>query len=85
MTSDLPLTDPRHPFHAVHMAMALDEARAAAAEDEVPIGAVIVSMKDGVLGAELGYVSTKAPRDQVFRRELEAELQRLRGFLSANA
>ncbi len=49
LTSDLPLTDPRHPFHAVHMAMALEEARAAAADDEVPIGAVIVSMKDGVL------------------------------------
>jgi tRNA(adenine34) deaminase len=49
LTSDLPLTDPRHPFHAAHMAMALDEARAAGAEDEVPIGAVIVSMKEGVL------------------------------------
>src|SRR4051812_26457759 len=32
------------------MAMALDEARAAAAEDEVPIGAVIVSMTAGVIG-----------------------------------
>src|SRR5206468_10082397 len=31
------------------MAMALDEARAAAAEDEVPIGAVIVSMTAGVI------------------------------------
>ena len=51
LTSDLPLTDPRHPFHAEHMAMALDEARAAAAEDEVPVGAVIVSMKDGVLAS----------------------------------
>jgi tRNA(adenine34) deaminase len=49
LASDLPLTDPRHPFHAVHMAMALDEARAAAADDEVPVGAIIVSMKDGVL------------------------------------
>jgi tRNA(adenine34) deaminase len=49
LSSDLPLTDPRHPFHAVHMAMALDEARGAAAADEVPIGAVVVSMKDGVL------------------------------------
>ena len=44
-----------------------------------------VSVKDGVFGAELGYVSAKAPRDAAFRRELEAELQRLRGFLSANA
>ena len=49
LTSDLPLTDPRHPFHAVHMRMALDEAKQAVAEDEVPIGAIIVSMKEGVL------------------------------------
>ena len=46
---DLPLTDPRHPFHLEHMEMALDEARAAAAEDEVPVGAVIVSLKRGVI------------------------------------
>src|ERR1700682_5222777 len=46
---DLPLTDPRHPFHLEHMEMALDEARAAAEEDEVPIGAVIVSLKRGVI------------------------------------
>jgi tRNA(adenine34) deaminase len=47
---DLSLSDPRHPFHVEHMVMALDEARAAAAEDEVPIGAVIVSMTAGVIG-----------------------------------
>jgi tRNA(adenine34) deaminase len=47
---DLPLTDPRHPFHLEHMAMALDEAAAAAAEDEVPVGAVIVSFTKGVIG-----------------------------------
>ena len=47
---DLPLTDPRHPFHLEHMAMALDEAAAAAAEDEVPVGAVIVSLVKGVIG-----------------------------------
>src|SRR5690349_2139939 len=47
---DLPLTDPRHPFHLEHMAMALDEAAAAAAEDEVPVGAVIVSPKLAVIG-----------------------------------
>jgi tRNA(adenine34) deaminase len=44
------LTDPRHPFHLLHMEMALDEAEAAAAEDEVPVGAVIVSFERGVLG-----------------------------------
>jgi tRNA(adenine34) deaminase len=47
---DLPLTDPRHPFHVHHMEMALDEAAAAAAEDEVPVGAVIVSFERGVIG-----------------------------------
>ena len=46
---DLPLTDPRHPFHLQHMEMALEEAAAAAAEDEVPIGAVIVSFQRGVI------------------------------------
>jgi tRNA(adenine34) deaminase len=47
---DLPLTDPRHPFHLHHLEMALEEATLAAAEDEVPVGAVIVSFKQGVIG-----------------------------------
>lgn len=46
---DLPLSDPRHPFHVAHMEMALDEAAAAAAEDEVPVGAVIVEPRRGVI------------------------------------
>src|SRR5262249_57321190 len=46
---DLPLTDPRHPFHLHHMEMALEEADAAAAADEVPVGAVIVSLERGVI------------------------------------
>ena len=46
---DLPLSDPRHPFHVHHMEMALQEAAAAAAADEVPVGAVIVSLKRGVI------------------------------------
>jgi tRNA(adenine34) deaminase len=46
---DLPLSDPRHPFHVEHMRMALDEAQAAADEDEVPIGCVIVSRERGVI------------------------------------
>jgi len=46
---DLPLSDPRHPFHLAHMEMALDEARAAFGEDEVPVGAVIVSLEQGVI------------------------------------
>lgn len=47
---DLPLSDPRHPFHVAHMEMALEEAALAAQEDEVPVGAVIVSFKQGVIG-----------------------------------
>ena len=46
---ELTLTDPRHPFHLHHMEMALAEAGFAAAEDEVPVGAVIVSLQRGVL------------------------------------
>jgi tRNA(adenine34) deaminase len=47
---DLPLSDPRHPFHIEHMEMALDEAQQARAEDEVPIGCVVVSLSRGVIG-----------------------------------
>jgi tRNA(adenine34) deaminase len=50
MPFDLPLSDPRHPFHLEHMAMALDEAGVAMGEDEVPVGAVVVSFKRGVVG-----------------------------------
>jgi tRNA(adenine34) deaminase len=46
---DLLQSDPRHPFHVEHMEMALQEAEAAAEEDEVPIGAVIVSFEQGVI------------------------------------
>ncbi len=46
---DLAFTDPRHPVHLLHMEMAIDEARAAASEDEVPVGAVIVHAERGVV------------------------------------
>jgi tRNA(adenine34) deaminase len=46
---DLSLSDPRHPFHVMHMEMALEEAELAASEDEVPVGAVIVSLEQGVI------------------------------------
>ena len=36
--------DPRNPFHLHHMAMALEEAALAELEDEVPVGAVVVSL-----------------------------------------
>jgi len=48
---DWTLSDPRHPLHVAHMEMALAEARAAAAADEVPVGAVIVSRTQGVIGS----------------------------------
>jgi tRNA(adenine34) deaminase len=50
LSFDLSLSDPRHPFHLHHMEMALQEAEAAAAEDEVPVGAVIASLERGVIG-----------------------------------
>jgi len=34
------------------------------------------------LKAELGFVESKAARDPVFKQELEAELERVRKFLS---
>src|SRR3954471_820651 len=46
---DLPLTDPRHPFHVLHMEMALEEAGLAADADEVPVGAVVVHREQGVI------------------------------------
>jgi len=44
------------------------------------IGWANLSVKDGSLNAEFGYVGAE-PRDQVFTRELEAELERVRVFL----
>lgn len=44
---DLSLTDPRHPFYTATMQIALAEADLADAEDEVPVGAVILSMETG--------------------------------------
>jgi uncharacterized protein len=40
-----------------------------------------LSVKSGELKAELGYVASHPPRDRAFRRELEAELDRMRTFL----
>ncbi len=39
-----------------------------------------LSVKDGELKSEFGYVES-APRDNAFKRELEAELDRMRAFL----
>jgi len=48
---DLAFSDPGHPFHLHHMEMALAEAEAAAAEDEVPVGCVILSPERGVIAS----------------------------------
>ncbi len=42
--------DPNHPFHLAHMEQALQEAQIAASEDEVPVGALIVSLERGIIG-----------------------------------
>jgi uncharacterized protein YcaQ len=42
-----------------------------------------LSLKNGELQSELGYVASGPPRDRAFSRELEAELDRLRLFLGA--
>lgn len=46
---DVPLSDPRHPFHVLHMQMALEEARIASDHEEVPVGAVVVHRDLGVI------------------------------------
>lgn len=48
---DLTFTDPGHPFHVHHMELALAEAAAAAAADEVPVGAVVIHPQRGVIAA----------------------------------
>jgi uncharacterized protein YcaQ len=45
------------------------------------IGWANVSVVDRTLRADLGYVAASAPRDRAYKRELGAELQRMRQFL----
>jgi uncharacterized protein YcaQ len=40
-----------------------------------------LAVKDGGLMSEIGYGSGRAPRDRSFKRELDAELERMREFL----
>jgi uncharacterized protein YcaQ len=40
-----------------------------------------LSVKNGELNSEFGYVASRPPRDRAFKRELEAELDRMRAFL----
>lgn len=44
-----------------------------------------VTLREGSLESELGYVAGRAPRDRVFARELDAELERMRVFLGGVA
>jgi uncharacterized protein YcaQ len=40
-----------------------------------------LSVKNGALQSEIGYVESRPPRDRAFKRELEAELDRMQAFL----
>src|SRR6202008_2631285 len=40
-----------------------------------------LSVKNGALHADLGYVSGRRPRDRRFTRALDEELERMRAFL----
>lgn len=42
-----------------------------------------IAMNEGKLSAAIGYVHGQPPRDRLFKRELAAELDRMRMFLSA--
>jgi tRNA(adenine34) deaminase len=77
---DLPLADPRHPFHLHHMEMALEEAEAAAAEDEVPVGAVIVSFQKGIIGR--AHNQRELLRDPTAHAEMIAMTQAAQGLHS---
>jgi uncharacterized protein YcaQ len=46
------------------------------------IGWANLSVENGKLKSEFGYVESRAPRNPSFKRELKAELDRMRFFLS---
>ncbi len=43
-----------------------------------------LAVKNGALISDLGYTAGQPPRDRTFKRELEAELERMRVFLGVN-
>jgi uncharacterized protein len=45
------------------------------------IGWANLSVKNGGLSSDFGYAASHPPRDRAFKRELEAELERMRAFL----
>ena len=75
---DLPLTDPRHPFHVHHMELALEEAAAAADADEVPVGAVVVSLEQGVIAR--AYNQRETLNDPTAHAEMIALTQAARAL-----
>ena len=77
---DLPLTDPRHPFHLHHMEMALEEAALAADADEVPVGCVIVSFERGVIAR--GHNQREGLRDPTAHAEMIAITQAAQALAS---
>ena len=46
------------------------------------VGWANLTVENGRLKCEVGYVESRAPYDRSFKRELEAELDRMRSFLS---
>ena len=52
--------------------------------DEV-IGWGNVSVKDGRLHSDVGYVSGRPPHDKAFKRGLDAEIERMRIFIVSGA
>jgi hypothetical protein len=48
---------------------------------DLVIGWANLSVKNGELKSELGFAGPQPPRDRLFQRELEAELDRIRAFL----
>lgn len=44
-----------------------------------------LSVRNGELRSELGYVGSGPPQDRAFKRELEAELDRMRAFLGVES
>ena len=47
------------------------------------IGWANLTWREGRLASDLGYQSGSAPKEKLFRQELEAELDRMRSFLGA--
>jgi uncharacterized protein YcaQ len=49
------------------------------------IGWANLSVQDGTLRSEFGYIESRMPRDRAFKIELEAELHRVRAFMGIDS